>query len=138
MSKLHLLLIHCSNILRPRKDKRDGKNFQLLVIHGGDRSTTDFTASSWALASQLVELDMTYLQPELSASTPATHGRVRHLAPRYHVRAWLGADRRLTAPIQSLNGAVAGIGKRSIALQLLRREFKRRAVAFDRRLISER
>jgi hypothetical protein len=58
MSKPCLLLIHCSNVLRRRKDKCAVSNFRPLVIHGGGRATSDLKASSWELAFQLAELGL--------------------------------------------------------------------------------
>jgi hypothetical protein len=58
MSKPRLLLIHCSNITQPRKDKSEVKNFRPLLIRGRDRGTSDLKASSWELAFQLAELGM--------------------------------------------------------------------------------
>jgi hypothetical protein len=58
MSKPHLLLIHCSNVIRGRKDKRAVKNFRPLVVHGAGRVPPDLKASSWELAFQLAELGM--------------------------------------------------------------------------------
>ena len=58
MSKPCLLLIHCSNVLRRRKDKCAVKNFRPVVIHGRSRAPLDLKANSWELAFQLAELGM--------------------------------------------------------------------------------
>jgi hypothetical protein len=85
MSKPCLLLIHCSNVLRRRKDKCAVKNFRPLVIHGGDRATSDLKASSWELAFQLAELGLlisnrnyiAVLQASLALITGANSDRQR-------------------------------------------------------------
>jgi hypothetical protein len=58
MSKPRLLLVHCSTIFQPRKDKSEIKHFRPLLIRGSDRETPDLKASSWELAFQLAELGM--------------------------------------------------------------------------------
>jgi hypothetical protein len=58
MSKPRLLLVHCSTILQPRKDKSEVKNFRPFLIRGRDRGTPDLKASSWELAFRLAELGM--------------------------------------------------------------------------------
>jgi hypothetical protein len=58
MSKPHLLLINCANVLRPQKDRRAVRKFRPLVIHGRSRAPLDLKANSWELAFQLAELGM--------------------------------------------------------------------------------
>jgi hypothetical protein len=58
MSKPCLLFIHCSNVLRRRKDKCTAKPFRPLVVQGGGRATSDLKTGSWELAFQLAELGL--------------------------------------------------------------------------------
>jgi len=54
MSKPRLLLIHCSNGIRPgAKHRRRGRSFRPLVIHGGARARSAPRESSWEAAFEL-------------------------------------------------------------------------------------
>jgi hypothetical protein len=57
MSKPHLLLIHCSNGIRPEsKHRQRGRRFRPLVIHGGARVRSAARESSWEAAFELINL----------------------------------------------------------------------------------
>jgi hypothetical protein len=57
MSKPRLLLIHCSNGIRPRaKHRQHGRSFRPFVIHGGARARSVPRESSWEAALKLIDL----------------------------------------------------------------------------------
>jgi hypothetical protein len=57
MSKPRLLLIHCSNGVRPgAKHRQRGRSFRPLVIHGGARARSVPRESSWEAALELINL----------------------------------------------------------------------------------
>jgi hypothetical protein len=57
MSKPRLLLIHCSNGVRPAaKHRQRGHSFRPLVIHGGARARSVPRESSWEAALELINL----------------------------------------------------------------------------------
>ena len=57
MSKPPLLLIDCSNGIRPRaKHRQRGRSFRPLVIHGGARAISVPRESSWEAALELINL----------------------------------------------------------------------------------
>ena len=57
MSKPRLLLIHCSNGIRPgAKHRQHGRSFQPLVIHGAARARPVLRESSWEAALKLIDL----------------------------------------------------------------------------------
>jgi hypothetical protein len=57
MSKPRLLLIHCSNGIRPGATHRQsGRSFRPLVIHGGARARSAQRESSWEAALELINL----------------------------------------------------------------------------------
>jgi hypothetical protein len=59
MSKPRLLLIHCSNGIRPgAKHRQRGRGFRPLVIHGGARAQSAPRESSWEAAFQLINLGL--------------------------------------------------------------------------------
>ena len=59
MSKPRLLLIHCSNGIRPRtKHRQRGHSFRPLVIHGGARARSAPRESSWEAALELINLGL--------------------------------------------------------------------------------
>jgi hypothetical protein len=57
MSKPRLLLIHCSNGVRPgAKHRPRGRSFRPLVIHGGARARSVPRENSWEAALELINL----------------------------------------------------------------------------------
>jgi hypothetical protein len=57
MSKPRLLLIHCSNGIRPgAKHRQHGRSFRPLVIHGGRERDPCPRESSWEAALKLIDL----------------------------------------------------------------------------------
>jgi hypothetical protein len=57
MSKPNLLLIHCSNGIRPGAEQRQrGRGFRPLVIHGAARARYAPRETSWEAALELVNL----------------------------------------------------------------------------------
>jgi hypothetical protein len=57
MSKPRLVLIHCSNAVRPKaKHRQHGSSFRPLIIHGGARARPVPTKSSWEASGELVDL----------------------------------------------------------------------------------
>src|SRR5713101_7315743 len=57
MSKPRLLLIHCSNGVRPAaKHRQHGRSFRPLVIHGGARARSVPREGSWEAALELINL----------------------------------------------------------------------------------
>jgi hypothetical protein len=57
MSKPRLLLIHCSNGVRPgAKHPQRGRGFRPLVIHGRARARSVPRESSWEAALELINL----------------------------------------------------------------------------------
>jgi len=57
MSKPRLLLIHCSNGVRPAaKHRQHGRSFRPLVIHGGARARSVPRENSWEAALELINL----------------------------------------------------------------------------------
>jgi hypothetical protein len=57
MSKPRLLLIHCSNGIRPGATHRERScSFRPLVIHGGTRARSAQRESSWEAALELINL----------------------------------------------------------------------------------
>ena len=57
MSKPRLLLIHCSNGVRPgAKHRQRGRSFRPLVIHGGARARSVPRENSWEAALELINL----------------------------------------------------------------------------------
>src|SRR6202035_4369264 len=57
MSKPRLLLIHCSNGVRPgAKHPQRGRGFRPLVVHGGARARSVPRESSWEAALKLFDL----------------------------------------------------------------------------------
>jgi hypothetical protein len=59
MSKPRLLLIHCSNSVRPRaKHRPHGRSFRPSVIHGGALARSAPRESSWEAAFELINLGL--------------------------------------------------------------------------------
>jgi hypothetical protein len=59
MSKPRLLLIHCSNGVRPEaKHRQRGRSFRPLVIHVGARARSVPRQSSWEAALELINLGL--------------------------------------------------------------------------------
>jgi hypothetical protein len=57
MSKPHLLLIHCSNGIRPgAKHRQRDRSFRPLVIHGAARARYAPKETSWDAALELINL----------------------------------------------------------------------------------
>jgi hypothetical protein len=57
MSKTRLLLIHCSNGIRPgAKHRQRGRSFRPLVIQGGAQARFVPRESSWEAALELINL----------------------------------------------------------------------------------
>jgi hypothetical protein len=57
MSKPRLLLIHCSNDIRPGATHRQhGRSFRPLVIHGGARAKPAPSESPWEAGRRLIDL----------------------------------------------------------------------------------
>jgi hypothetical protein len=57
MSKPRLLLIHCSNGVRPgAKHRQRGRSFRPLVIHGGARARSVSSENPWEAALELINL----------------------------------------------------------------------------------
>jgi hypothetical protein len=57
MSKTRLLLIHCSNGIRPgAKHRQRGRSFRPLVIQGGAQARSVPRESSWEAALELINL----------------------------------------------------------------------------------
>jgi hypothetical protein len=55
MSKPRLLLVRCSNGIRPAAKQR-GRSFRPVVIHGGARARSAPRESSWEAALELINL----------------------------------------------------------------------------------
>jgi hypothetical protein len=59
MSKPRLLLIHCSNGIRPgAKHSQHGRSFRPVVIDGGARAKSALTESSWEAVLKLIDLGL--------------------------------------------------------------------------------
>jgi len=56
MSKPRLLLIHCSNGVRPGAKHRQRGSFRPLVIHGGARGRSVSSENPWEAALELINL----------------------------------------------------------------------------------
>ncbi len=57
MSKPRLLLIHCSDGIRPgAKHRQRGRSFRPSVIHGGARARSAPRQSSWEAALELINV----------------------------------------------------------------------------------
>jgi hypothetical protein len=72
MSRLRLLLIRCSTILRWRDAKLRGKFFRSLVIHKHGRAPRDLRENSWVLAFQVMELGLLFANGNYVAFLQAT------------------------------------------------------------------
>jgi hypothetical protein len=71
MSKPRLLVIHCSNGIRPdAKHRQHGHSFRPLVIHGAARPRPVPRGSSWEAALNLIDLgfllSITFLQASMA------------------------------------------------------------------------